>query len=199
MAVQSRNCAAMLSYFIFFLSGLFFKHRQNCRMCEITNKGTCQSQMPFSGGDEGDRFSARTARLGHSRSRQSTGLSLCTAPTSILLSPFLQKNKKKRSTCFSASTSFSGGDEGDRTPYLLNAIQALSRTTRERTPRHTSHERTGLTNASVGTASASCWSANGKPSRNTPARKTPSRSKSHARRGLYCTATTFPRRSSAAQ
>jgi len=44
-------------------------------MCEITNKGTCRSQMPFS-----------------------------------------------------------GGDEGDRTPYLLNAIQALSRTTRKRTP-----------------------------------------------------------------
>ncbi len=27
-----------------------------------------------------------------------------------------------------------GGDEGDRTPYLLNAIQALSRTKRKRTP-----------------------------------------------------------------
>ena len=36
----------------------------------------------FSGGDEGDRFSARTAHLGHSRSRQSTGLSLCAAPAS---------------------------------------------------------------------------------------------------------------------
>ena len=27
-----------------------------------------------------------------------------------------------------------GGDEGDRTPYLLNAIQALSRITRKRAP-----------------------------------------------------------------
>ncbi|MBQ5970095.1 MAG: hypothetical protein IJL52_08290, partial [Clostridia bacterium] len=30
-----------------------------------------------------------------------------------------------------------GGDEGDRTPYLLNAIQALSQHTRKRTPHRT--------------------------------------------------------------
>ena len=63
-------------------------------------------QMPFSGGDEGDRLAPRTARLGRSRSRQSTGLSLCTAPSSIPLVPFCKQQTKKRSTCFSASTSF---------------------------------------------------------------------------------------------
>ena len=96
-------------------------------------KASAFQQMPFSGGDEEDRFSARTARPGHPRSRQSTGLSLCTAPTSIPLSPFCKRTRKKEVPAF-LQVLLSGGDEGDRTPYLLNAIQALSRYTRERTP-----------------------------------------------------------------
>ncbi|MBQ3988531.1 MAG: hypothetical protein II629_07195, partial [Ruminococcus sp.] len=94
------------------------------------------SQMPFSGGDEGDRLAPRTARLGRSRSRQSTGLSLCTAPTSIPLSPFCKRTRKKEVPAF-LQVLLSGGDEGDRTPYLLNAIQALSQHTRKRTPHRT--------------------------------------------------------------
>ena len=88
-------------------------------------KASAFQQMPFSGGDEEDRFSARTARPGHPRSRQSTGLSLCTAPTSIPLSPFCKRTRKKEVPAF-LQVLLSGGDEGDRTPYLLNAIQALS-------------------------------------------------------------------------
>ena len=45
----------------------------------------------------------------------------------------LQSNKK--TPAFQQMPS-SGGDEGDRTPYLLNAIQALSRHTRKRTSLH---------------------------------------------------------------
>ena len=137
MAVQSRNCAAMLSYFIFFLSGLFFKHRQNCRMCETTNKGTCFCRCLFlvemRGIDSRRELRALVSR-GHDSPPD------CRSVPRLLRSPsplFCKKNKQKRGTCFSASTSFSGGDEGDRTPYLLNAIQALSRPTRKRTPHYT--------------------------------------------------------------
>ena len=35
-----------------------------------------------------------------------------------------------------------GGDEGDRTPYLLNAIQALSQDTQNYTPEYGSEFRT---------------------------------------------------------
>ena len=90
-------------------------------------------QVHTAGAGSGGRLAARTARLGRPRSRQSTGLSLCTAPTSIPLSPFCKRTNKKEVPAF-LQVLLSGGDEGDRTPYLLNAIQALSRITRKRPP-----------------------------------------------------------------
>ena len=45
--------------------------------------------------NEGDRLALRTARLGRSRSQQSTGLSLCTAPPSIPLALFTYNIQKK--------------------------------------------------------------------------------------------------------
>ena len=84
---------------------LYQKQRSLSNVRKQRIKAPVFLQMPFSGGDEGDRLAPRTARLGRSRSRQSTGLSLCTAPSSIPLVPFCKKQTKKRSTCFSASTS----------------------------------------------------------------------------------------------
>ena len=99
-------------------SSLFAKNKQK-------KEALAFLQVLLSGGDEGDRLAPRTARLGRSRSRQSTGLSLCTAPSSIPLAPFCKQQTKKEALAF-LQVLLSGGDEGDRTPYLLNAIQALS-------------------------------------------------------------------------
>ena len=40
--------------------------------------------------------------------------------------PFVRKEQKEKTAETNLSGLFFGGDEGDRTPYLLNAIQALS-------------------------------------------------------------------------
>ena len=52
-----------------------------------------------------------------------------------------ETNEKRASALLRCS--LSGGDEGDRTPYLLNAIQALSRYTRKRTPQIIHSHRSG--------------------------------------------------------
>ena len=47
--------------------------------------------------------------------------------TAVFLNNFMYKEKDPRTAYASGfSGLFSNGDEGDRTPYLLNAIQALS-------------------------------------------------------------------------
>ena len=68
-------------------------------MCEITNKGTCFCRCLFLVEMRGSILGANCAPLS-SRSRQSTGLSLCTAPTSIPLSPFCKRTNKKEALAF---------------------------------------------------------------------------------------------------
>ena len=105
-------------------------------MCEITNKGTCFRRCLFlveMRGIDSRRELRGLVGRGHDSPPD------CRSVPLLLRSPssLFAKNKQKKEALAFLQVLLSGGDEGDRTPYLLNAIQALSQHTRKRTPHRT--------------------------------------------------------------